>query len=162
MARRNVSHLWINWGGNAAAQADATWVANTIMDISVDGRYENAKIVRLIGELTVRSDYTGNRVGPDCSYYGVCMVSEAAVGVGGATAVPKPGTDFDVGWLVHHGFGIIHDTAKTTPGTFIRKEFDVSSNRRLKKGFDLVGIMGNQSGDGFSWDLHGRILLELP
>ncbi len=147
---------WIN-AGMSGSPGDGVEITSTHISIASLPHLEGCKVLRCVGELSVRTDFVGSDATPNCWYFGVIGVNEDADTAGN---VPDPGADFDAPWIMYLSGALVDDASKTTLGTYVSHRFDVKSNRRLRREDNLVGIFENQTGSLCHFDVHGRILIE--
>lgn len=155
---RGKRRQWRNLSISSNSVADGVQLVGTILDVSTTPDLRGAKVLRAVGEWSVRSDHGGIISGINCVYLGLVAVHQDMDAAG---VYPDPASDFDSSWVFQLSMGLIHDTDKGVAGTFRAMPFDIKSNRKVARQSDLVLIYENQSSRTTSIDVHGRLLIEV-
>ena len=96
--------------------------------------------------------------------FGLCIVTENAVGVG-VTAIPSPGVDtFWDGWL-YHTTGVVGLVPGNVGGISAAVEIDSKAMRKFKNSDVMVGVVEVRTEVGAIsavFNLETRILVKLP
>jgi len=167
-SRSNGSRRAVTWQEGPFGQIAVTATEAVVFPTGQAAQVDDLTLVRTRGELLAYLTVAGGAAneGFRC-YFGICIVSENAAGVG-ISAIPTPLSDIAWdGWLVHHTFNVreVGTALADSLTQQVRIPIDSKAMRKMHQTDTIVAVLQTtEIGDGATMvcDFVSRMLLKLP